>query len=611
MSPLAIRVPVFDPSRFLRSMELPAYLLFHPFVVAIGLLVSLFCSIFVLNAFLADPEQFIREASQIPLGFWFVILFVYVGVKVLHELGHALACVRWKANCREIGLLFLFFTPCMYCDTTDSWKLQSKWHRAAIAAAGLYVELFIASFAALIWLNTNDGVERMIAASVMLMCSMGTILINGNPCFKYDGYYILSDVWGVPNLSQQSAAALWQILIAALGGRKIEPTDFDKNIWLLALYSLVSAVYRLVILVLLLWFVWGLLVPKGLGFFAILIVATTLFGVVRMVTRFFDGIFTEFFAPKPIRFGRALFLLTAVAILIFFVFKIPVPNYVRARGVLDFHDKQSLFAPQNSTIIAAAEPNSYLQKGDLVFEFDCPEKRLESIVLANEISQLNRRIELLKQSSVNEPSAAFEIPTLVELLNELLSKQGVLQPELESLRMTAPVNGFFIPSDRKGAIPLTFPNDLRLVKHVAHESNLGSAVERGVLLGWFTAKQKISFQTLVSESDIKSLGIGMQAECMLDSHTSRIVRGRISRISPDPIEEITPEFLGDHWLVTERNEKGKLQPVTPHYQVTVEAESVVPSSIKGANATIQFKIASMTLADHILRYIRTKFKPIY
>ena len=69
----------------------------------------------------------------------------------MHELGHALACRRCGGECREIGVMLLVLTPCLYCDVSDSWMLPNKWQRAFIGAAGMYVEIFLASIATFVW----------------------------------------------------------------------------------------------------------------------------------------------------------------------------------------------------------------------------------------------------------------------------------------------------------------------------------------------------------------------------------------------------------------------------------------------------------------------------
>ena len=73
-------------------------------------------------------------------------LSVVLGVtKVLHEFGHGMSCKHFGGECHEMGVMVLVLTPCLYCNVSDSWMLPSKWQRAAIGAAGMYVELVLAS----------------------------------------------------------------------------------------------------------------------------------------------------------------------------------------------------------------------------------------------------------------------------------------------------------------------------------------------------------------------------------------------------------------------------------------------------------------------------------
>ena len=78
-------------------------------------------------------------------------------VKVLHEFGHGLSCKHFGGECHEMGVMLLVFTPCLYCNVSDSWMLPNKWHRAAIGAAGMYVELFLASIATFVWWFSEPG----------------------------------------------------------------------------------------------------------------------------------------------------------------------------------------------------------------------------------------------------------------------------------------------------------------------------------------------------------------------------------------------------------------------------------------------------------------------
>ncbi len=88
---------------------------------------------------------------------WFYLGITMAMVKVLHEFGHGLSCKHFGGECHELGAMMLVFTPALYCNVSDSWMLPNKWHRAAIGAAGMYVELFLASIATFLWWFSQPG----------------------------------------------------------------------------------------------------------------------------------------------------------------------------------------------------------------------------------------------------------------------------------------------------------------------------------------------------------------------------------------------------------------------------------------------------------------------
>ncbi len=133
-------------------------------------------------------------------------------VKVLHELGHALTCKHFGGDCHEIGVLLLFFTPCLYCNVSDAWLFPGKWPRIAVSAAGIAVEVFLAAIATFLWWFSIPGVFNTLCLNIMIVCSLNTLLINGNPLLRYDGYYVLADLLDVPNLGQQSRWLLGRLL---------------------------------------------------------------------------------------------------------------------------------------------------------------------------------------------------------------------------------------------------------------------------------------------------------------------------------------------------------------------------------------------------------------
>ena len=130
-------------------------------------------------------------------------------VKVLHEFGHGLSCKKFGGECHEIGFMLLVFTPCLYCNVSDSWMLPNKWKRVWIGAAGIYVEMILASIAAFVWYFTEQGTTiNDLCLNMMFLNVVSTVLVNGNPLLRFDGYYILMDALEIPNLRQKSTEVL-------------------------------------------------------------------------------------------------------------------------------------------------------------------------------------------------------------------------------------------------------------------------------------------------------------------------------------------------------------------------------------------------------------------
>ena len=70
-----------------------------------------------------------------------------IGIKFIHELGHALVAKRHGCRVPTMGLAFLVMMPVAYTDVTESWKLNSHKKRLHIAGAGIATELVLAAWA--------------------------------------------------------------------------------------------------------------------------------------------------------------------------------------------------------------------------------------------------------------------------------------------------------------------------------------------------------------------------------------------------------------------------------------------------------------------------------
>lgn len=180
-------------SQTVNRLAQPLSLLFHPIVVVL-MLILIFISIGInlkMNIF-SNSMGVVQNPGEFWKGY---VLFLFS--ILIHELGHASASIRYGAKPSGIGFTIYLIFPALYSDVTGSWKLKSK-QRAIVGAGGMYIQLIVAAFFTLLYLMFSSG-----SFKVAILMIFGSLLFNINPFFKFDGYWILSDLMGVINLSQQ------------------------------------------------------------------------------------------------------------------------------------------------------------------------------------------------------------------------------------------------------------------------------------------------------------------------------------------------------------------------------------------------------------------------
>jgi putative peptide zinc metalloprotease protein len=264
---LYIKLPVFDPDRLLEQMLRWLGFIFTASFFALSVLVMLTALGLVLTHF----DKFRAKLPDYHAFFSFstvIYLWAALGVvKVIHEFGHGLSCKVFGGEVHEMGALLLCLSPALYCNVSDAWTLPNKWHRIIISAAGIYVELIIASLATFVWWNThNHPFVSNLALSLMVVCSVSTIVFNANPLMRYDGYYVLADWLEIPNLRERSNRFLKNLMLVHCLGVEVPPETY-MALWrkvLFVAYAIGSYIYRWVVTFAVLWFLYSFLRPYKL-----------------------------------------------------------------------------------------------------------------------------------------------------------------------------------------------------------------------------------------------------------------------------------------------------------------------------------------------------------
>jgi putative peptide zinc metalloprotease protein len=174
-----------------RRITQPFAVLFRP------ALVVFFVAAFVWTTWWTFFEQgmapSIRQAFYEPqlLLLVFALTLVSAG---FHEFGHAAACRYGGATPGAMGFGLYLIWPAFYTDVTDSYRLGRR-GRLRVDLGGLYFNMVFAvgTFAAWAWLRA-DALLLLIVAQVLQMSRQLA------PLVRFDGYHILSDLIGVPDL---------------------------------------------------------------------------------------------------------------------------------------------------------------------------------------------------------------------------------------------------------------------------------------------------------------------------------------------------------------------------------------------------------------------------
>ncbi len=175
------------------------------------------------------------------LLFWVVALFVVL----VHELGHGFTCKYFGGEVRELGFMLLYFQPAFFCNVSDAWSFPERRARLWVTAAGMWIQLVLASLATIVWWAAAPGTLIADAAvAAMLVGGATTLLTNANPLLPLDGYFALSDWLEIGNLRHRASAHLrWWVRQHVFRLEAPEPPATARERRVFFIYGALSSVY--------------------------------------------------------------------------------------------------------------------------------------------------------------------------------------------------------------------------------------------------------------------------------------------------------------------------------------------------------------------------------
>jgi len=386
-SPLSIRIPLCDPDAFLERW-LP---LVRPLFSVAAALVYCLLLAGVALAVAARWGEFAHGSAAVLLDPRNLLLLgiVYPIVKALHELGHAFATKLWGGEVHEMGITILVFMPLPYVDASAASVFPERRRRVLVGAAGILVELGLAALALAIWLNTEPGLVQQLAYNVVWIGGVSTLLFNGNPLLRFDGYYVLSDLLEIPNLDARSRQHLSSIGLRHLFGLqnvRTPATAPGESAWFVA-YGLAAFVYRLGIAFAIALFVAGKFFVVGVVLALFSLGMQLLLPLVRLASFVLTS-------PRLLEHrARAVGATLAVAVVLAgLVFLVPISSRTRAEGVVWPPLGAEVRAGADGFVLRVlAEPDTLVEPGAPLILTRDPSREAEVALLEAELRELEAR----------------------------------------------------------------------------------------------------------------------------------------------------------------------------------------------------------------------------
>lgn len=597
---LVIRFPGIDPEPVLRCL----YPLSRPWFTPVGLACAMVFCLIACSMFLIHGDRFWSEFPS--LQQWLrvdsiLVLALVIGLtKVLHEFGHAFACKHFGGECHQIGPMLLVFTPALYCDTSDSWMLPNRWHRATVGMAGIVTEVFLAALATFVWSFTAPGMIHYAAMNVMLVCSVGTLLVNANPLLRYDGYYVLSDLVAIPNLAEESKKLLFAKLRRWLLGVTEDPlrTHSRSAVFWMCLYAVLAICYRWVICFFIIWCLANVLRPWGLESIGLLLCALVVLGLLYSTLKSPFEFLRHPLQRRSIRFSRMMAsacLLGGLLIICFW----PMPSSVSARGHLVPVSETPVYAStpgllerveaMSGQMVAEGTPLVKLVNHDVELQFLSAKGRYEA--------QL-RLVKAMTRSSIAQPELSNELPSQRDMLEEFREQMLVREQRRDGLLVSAPKSGMLINAprtpritDRDGGLPNWngYPTD---------PENHRCFVNQGDELFSLIDPDNWEVELQLDQVDIERVAVGDSVKIMIDAEPNRITTG--------VVREISRAEWGRRESADRRDENTTEKPDTRWstlYAVRVSLDSRPIATITGLSVSGRIGTGPVSIADRLLRWI--------
>ena len=569
--------------------------------------------IYILSALMLVLANFETFRSKLPefhqffaAGNWFYLAAALGITKVIHEFGHGMSCKYYGGECHEMGFMLLVFTPCLYCDVSDSWMLPSKWKRMMIGAGGMYIELIMAATATYLWWNSHEGIFNQMCLNVMFVSSVSTLLFNANPLMRFDGYYILSDMLEIPNLRTKATTSLGRIAKKWCLGMKLQEDPFlpKRHQALFALYAVASTLYMWVLMTSIFLFVWNAMKPyrmEALGR------GLALFGIYGLIYRPISGIYKFLKVPGRRDEVKSLNMsITAVVVTLIIagIGLIPLSQRVWCAAELRPRGEETVYVTVDGRLEELlVEAADRVEKGQELARFSNIDLELQIADLEGQEAGYRARLSSLERERFTDTAAGMEIGTVEESLKsvqEQLAKKRQYQRELV---LKAPRAGLVLPPETVDERPDPGGRLSGWSGNALSKKNLGATYAEGTVLCMVGEPQHFEAVMIVDQTEVEFVELGQRVDLKLNAFPFETFTGTVDEIAETHIEvgseRLSVKAGGS--IPTTTDEMGREVPISTSYEVLMQVDDPDNLLTPGMRGTSRIVVGTRTVGQWLWR----------
>lgn len=514
--------PAFNPDRFLTWLYGYTSWMYTPWFTVLTLIAFGFTTGITITHWSEighDTAQFYNFSDKT----WGDVAYLYVIgmiVVAVHEFAHAHACKHYGGRVPAMGFALVYLTPAFYTDTTEGTVMGSRHQRLIIALAGVWSELMLCAIATPIWWGTppdtwlHDGAYFM-----MMLTGIMSLVVNWNPLMKLDGYHMLCEAIGIPDLKEDSTAYVSAWNKKYIWGLPVEVPYVPKSRRFgFVVYALLSGIYSYMVLYLVAGFVGNVFrnFNPDWSFVPELAVALLIFrSRIRLLVNFMKFVYLDkkdrviaWFTPQR----RLLVSLGAVAFLLLPVWHESASGRFMLEAAQTAEVRPHVPGVVEQILVVEGQP---VHKGEVL-------AKLRSMPLESELDRARTKLVL---ASERANAANLHYQNLGEALqhkNEMEASNRQMTEKMAELDIVSPISGTVVSPRLQDSVgsyiregsPLVEVADLSKLRariyiseYELHKIHAGSAARVQVqgLLGKWTA-EATAIAPQASEIDPRLLG---------------------------------------------------------------------------------------------------------